>query len=120
MTEHDFYAGFEGEPELILEYRQDGHVRGTIRAWSGYFDQLMARHDPPEDGWRGLALHHHLGTGWNEQATWSDPDPRGTLAIILDAHRKAVDEDVRLFADALVQLLEQCVSNGGAMLWRLE
>jgi hypothetical protein len=71
---HDFYAGFEGEPELRFVRGYASEPRETIRLWSGYFDELM-RHACPVDGaWRGLALPYHLDEGWYSESPWPIPD----------------------------------------------
>lgn len=70
----DLYSGFEGEPEMVFSSSQ-----GSIRTWSGFFDDLMRAISPSESGWAGFALHYHLLTGWREGPSWEDPDPADTL-----------------------------------------
>jgi len=76
MVVHDFYAGFEGEPEYRISLASGRGVEEELHVWSGYFDSLMESLVAIDGQWRGIALHHHVGTGWNELAVrrWSDPD----------------------------------------------
>jgi hypothetical protein len=118
-TDHDFYQGYEGEPELIVELRVARGRKATVRAWNGHFDRLMVLVPPSPEGWTGLALHYHLHTGWQEEHEWVDPDPADTVSK-LRAARPLATGATQLFADGLLSLYEGVVREGGAVVWRLE
>ncbi|MES2638741.1 MAG: hypothetical protein V4850_04645 [Myxococcota bacterium] len=119
-TDHNFYQGFEGEPELIVELRVARARKATVRAWTGYFDELMALVPPSAEGWTGLALHYHLCTGWQEENEWIDPDPADTRSKLDAARDLLSSETARSFADALLSLYGGVVREGGVVVWRLE
>lgn len=116
---HDFYSGFEGEPELVIERRMGEAVCESVHAWIGHFESLMDSFPAPPGGWAGIALHHHMDTGWND-GEWSDPSPGQTSDILEAARRATEDDQARLLADTLIGMYRQAVSKGGAMVWRID
>lgn len=69
----DFYAGFEGEPEVNLV--RQGAARLTLKVWDGYFSQVLDAIEPGDDGqWHGLVLYYHLGTGWYDSEDFEVED----------------------------------------------
>ena len=63
----DFYAGFEGEPEIRFVARIDAAPERIIRLWVGYFDAIMGRVEPTNGRWTGLARPYNLHEGWYER-----------------------------------------------------
>lgn len=116
---HDLYAGFEGEPELIIELRFGGSVDCRLRAWIGYFVELMEAYPPPPGGWSGIAYHHHMYTGWNV-GEWIDPAPATTIEILKQARDACHDARVVSFATLLIQLYERVQASGGNVVWKLD
>ncbi|MCB9766186.1 MAG: hypothetical protein H6739_40800 [Alphaproteobacteria bacterium] len=110
---HDFTTGFEGEPELFFTHRSPNGAASSLHAWEGWFDMLMEGVEPTASGWTGLALHHHLCTGWHEAHEWVDPDPGGTLCMLRQARVTRPDDTLAAFREALLSLLEAAVRDGG-------
>lgn len=117
---YDFYTGFEGEPELIVEGRAANGQLGPVRVWMGYFNELMDRVPPAPSGWTGLALHHHLYTGWNEEPEWIDPDPVDSVLMLAAARVGLPEGVVREMADSLLTVIGETIARGGAVAWRVE
>ena len=69
----DFYAGFEGEPEVT--FVRTGTIEQSLHAWDGYFSQVLEAIEPGTDGqWHGLVLHYHLETGWYDEENFEVKD----------------------------------------------
>ncbi len=62
---HDFYSGFEGEPEIRFRHLENGECVEEVRIWSGDFDAIMDRILPRADGWPVLARHYHCLDAWD-------------------------------------------------------
>ena len=66
---HDYYAGFEGHPELqfVAVYKTEAKA---FRMWMGWFDDIMNHVLPKGGAWTSLALLYHLEEGWFEKSPW--------------------------------------------------
>lgn len=117
---HDFYTGFEGEPEIVIAHLIDGKPNSEVRAWEGYFDRAMSLVSPGASGWSGVALHYHLLTGWDDGRRWIDPDITDTIRKMEDARSLCAEATVRLFLDALLSLLRDAQSQGGEVAFTRE
>ena len=104
----DFYAGFEGEPELL--FFLDGCLR--LRCWEGYVDTLFDA-VAPQHGQTGLAEAYHLDA-WGDEP-WHVTDNVACLAQLRDVRErtdlapKPVSQMERLRL-ALIGLFEEAVS----------
>lgn len=117
---HDFYTGFEGEPEIVIEHVIDGKQISVVYAWIGYFDRVMGLIPPGPSGWSGVALHYHLLTAWESEPRWIDPDIRDTISKMEAARDLCADPTVGLFVDAVVSLLRDAQSQGGEVAFSRE
>ncbi|MCB9689904.1 MAG: hypothetical protein H6735_32995 [Alphaproteobacteria bacterium] len=109
----DLYSGFEGEREIVFSSSQ-----GTIRAWCGYFDELMRHVQPGRHGWEGFARHYHLLTGWIERPSWTDPNPEDTLRQLETV--APLDGEAETFRRELVRLYASSIAAGAALSIREE
>lgn len=75
----NFYAGFEGEPEIQVILGNPVHPIKMIRMWAGHFDSLMSAIEPESGRWTGLALPYHLHEGWYGGSPWRVPNLREVL-----------------------------------------
>ncbi|MAQ14615.1 MAG: hypothetical protein CMN30_07440 [Sandaracinus sp.] len=114
MVIHDFYSGFEGEPECRISLASDRGVEEELHVWSGYFDALMASLVTIDGQWRGVALHHHAHTGWNELGVrrWTDPDVVDSrrqleVALMVLTDSRARDSKAREVGWLWVNLLQR-------------
>jgi hypothetical protein len=109
----DLYSGFEGEPEIVFS-----SPCGVIRAWSGYFDQLMGAILPSDTGWVGFTVHYHLLTGWREGLAWEDPNPTDTLRQLEDI--RGLEGQVEELRRALIYLYTMTIGAGDTITFREE
>ena len=75
----DFYSGFEGEGEIEFIRLCKSGDKDIIRIWDGYFDDVMEKFEPVENGWTGLAYYYNLCEGWNTESPWKIPDVHDAL-----------------------------------------
>lgn len=108
MVKHDFYEGFEGEPEFIATLK-DAHTV-VLSGWIGYFDGVMARVKPGPDGWEGIAAHYHLNTGYYE-TVWRDPNPALTATMVQSVLPHLTGKTLR-FASLFAQIAERAAASG--------
>lgn len=119
FDKYDFYSGFEGEPELVVERRVGDLTYESVHAWIGHLNHLMNSFPVQPGGWSGIAYHHHMDTGWND-GEWLDPSPDQTYDILQAARQTTEDGQARSLADALLGLCRKAMSEGGTMVWRLD
>lgn len=116
----NFYAGFEGEPELVVEAWRDEELLGRVDAWMGYFDTLMEACEAGPDGRHGLSLAYHVQSPWFYEQEWQDPNPRSTVEIVSGALSKVEDPQVRAVGKAIISLASACLEHGGRLFFRVE
>lgn len=111
----DFYSGFEGEPAIVVFARIMGMPCGELRAWSGYFDTLMAR-IPPEDGeWTGIALPYHLQGGWYLGEPWQVPSIAVFIQQWLTVGTSDLSAECQEVHRAILQLASKALAAGGEL-----
>jgi len=66
----DFYKGYEGEPEIVIDLVNQGDVIESISIWEGYFNLILDEVNPDADGWNGLAYYYQMHSGWYEHSPW--------------------------------------------------
>jgi hypothetical protein len=112
MSDQDFYAGFEGEPEIRFVLKRDAKVLRTLRAWIGYFDTIMRKVSPEAEGWTALAREYHTDLGWSEDPPWRVPDVPAAVAQWAGVDLSDLDETARAFHRALLELLNSADQPG--------
>jgi hypothetical protein len=119
-VEYDFYSGFEGELELIVQCRIAGKVRSSVRLCVGDFDRIM-QVVPPADGvWTGIALHYHLDTGFCDYIEWVDDSIGDSLEKMRMALCSIPDPYLRSVVEALILVMEDASGNRGSLVWRYD
>lgn len=105
----DFYAGFEGEPEITLK-RAAGPNTAVLTAWDGYFSRVMDAIAPGTDGrWHGPVLHYHLGTGWYDGDSLEVEAPEAALfaAQLADLDPAGFDTPTAQFHQSLRAFVQE-------------
>ena len=108
----DFYAGFEGEPEIIFYYEDTKGRKVYVKLWIGYFDEMMTAIEPNDDGWKGLAFYYHTHSGWFEEKPWKIPDLAIVLDDLLGLNQSEFEQETRIvYQNILDFLLQAQLSN---------
>ncbi|AUX26719.1 uncharacterized protein SOCEGT47_072890 [Sorangium cellulosum] len=106
-AKRDYYAGFEGEPEVRFHWTGDDGLERAVRLWVGYFDQIMSAIEPEEVGWTGLALPYHLNEGWYDSSPWPIPELESVIEQWRRIDTSRLDEPARAaHAEVLALLIE--------------
>lgn len=124
-TDERYYSGFEGEPEIIFTLSAKGTAYKSIVFWEGYFDDMLRKAEPAEEGWTGIAYYYHVGmfenAHWLENQPWHIDDPvlvvhqlqelaqhqfkwpetRDVLMLLIDLiqHAIAMHEEILVYCD---------------------
>ena len=107
---HDFYSGYEGEPEYV--FRLLGAPTRSIRTWGGYFDAIMKEVTPGPNGWESLAKTYHLDEGWFDESPWGVPDVARAHSQLESVRSGSLDETVRAVHSALCALFLHALTSG--------
>lgn len=70
ILDEKFYDGFEGEPEIIFTLVKEDGDKEEIGIWDGYFNTIMNKIEPKENGWTSLAYYFQLYIGWYDESPW--------------------------------------------------
>jgi hypothetical protein len=105
---HDYYSGFEGEPEIIF-LQKNNTDEEILKLWIGYFDKIMSQVSPGPNGWEALALYYHLHTGWYENDNWRIPEIKEALSQIETV--RLSDKNVELIKKELESFLRKAMLN---------
>lgn len=74
ITDNDtFYAGYEGETEIILSIPNSD----TIHIWEGYFDDIFDTPSLDGNGWKGFTRDFHQMEG-----AFADDNPKTDMNVI--------------------------------------
>jgi hypothetical protein len=111
IHENNFYAGFEGEPELVFSQVANG-CNKILRIWEGHFDTIIQHVSVSTDGnWKGLAYYYHLCLGcWgDDQEDWQIPNMAEALVQLqeIKIHQEDNDAQTAIICDALVEFLKE-------------
>ena len=109
-SEHDFYAGYEGDPEYI--FRIECQPTRSLRIWGGYIDAIMNSVAPGPSGWHSLAKFYHLDEGWFEESPWRIPELSKALDQLQVADFSGLDEQSKRVLAALCELFQVALSEG--------
>lgn len=58
---YDYYKGFEGEEEIILEFKNNPTY--NIHIWCGYFEDIIEEPSLNGKGWKGFTRDFHQDEG---------------------------------------------------------
>lgn len=77
-TDERYYAGFEGEPEIVFIISENGTEYQRFGFWDGYFDDMLREVKPAAEGWTGIAYYYHVGmfadAHWCKDQPWQIDD----------------------------------------------
>lgn len=88
QNDYTFYAGFEGETEIILYLGEDQ----VYHIWKGYFDDIFDTPSLDGDGWTGFTRdYHQLEGAFSLDAGTVEIDPEEYLADLMRYKDKVFD-----------------------------
>ena len=108
--EHDFYGGYEGEPEYI--FRIERQPARSLRIWGGYIDAIMNAVALDPSGWHSLAKFYHLNEGWFEGSPWRIPELSTALDQLQSVESSELDEQQKRVLAALCELFQVALNEG--------
>ena len=111
MEDVNFYRGFEGEPELIFSYQNEGSVR-HFYMWMGYFVDIIDAVEPEPEGWSSLAYCYHLNEGWYDQDNWPIPDLPVAINQIQSIELTQASPGVHQVRSELIAFLQAALAKG--------
>ena len=117
ILDEKYYDGYEGEPEITFTLLKKDGEKEQIGIWDGYFNAIMKKIKPKEEGWTALAYYYNLYTGWYDKSPWPIEnleeayeqlteinkesfefiEEREVLIIILNMLREALDNNYEAF-----------------------
>lgn len=109
----DFYTGFEGEPGIVLFFRESNGQKVLLRMWIGYFDSIMEAIQPNKNGWRGLSYYYHTDTGWFEETPWRIPDLGDALIDLQSVNKTELEQETLVVYQNIFELLQKAHSSDG-------
>jgi len=113
----NFYTGFEGEPEVTLV--RVGAEEHMLKAWDGYFSQVLDAIEPGSDGkWQGLTLYYHLGTGWYDTEEFEVENPLLFASQLLALDTSSLDPTTLRFYYSLLAFVQAAVAQRQELLIR--
>ena len=107
---HDFYSGYEGEPEYI--FCIETQPSRCLRIWGGYIDAIMRAVAPGPSGWHSLAKFYHLDEGWFDGSPWLIPELSRALQQLQSIDSSKLDEQSKRVFIALCELLQVALDLG--------
>jgi hypothetical protein len=106
----DFYAGFEGEPEVT--FVRTGNREYSLRSWDGYFSQVLDAIEPGVDSkWHGLVLHYHLETGWYDEEEFEVEDVELFATQLATLNTFSFEPATNRFYEALCLFVQSAAAN---------
>jgi hypothetical protein len=112
--QHDFYSGYEGEPEIRFVKKDTGGEE-SLRLWIGYFDRIMHQVKPLPDGWHELALHYHMATGWYDEENWKIPNLADALSQLATVRASDLDDSTTKVKQACESLIARAIDENSAV-----
>ncbi|HDK7166200.1 TPA: hypothetical protein PTV44_000002 [Clostridium botulinum] len=70
MIDDKYYVGFEGEPEVVIYYKEKDMKKNGMKIWIGYFQYLLdaSISNTIENG--GLVKNYMNQDGWYDESPW--------------------------------------------------
>lgn len=108
-----YYAGYEGEPEIMIESENKDMQR--LHIWEGYFDDLLREPKTDGNGWIGFTRDYHQCEGAfgddSEAIITNLPEYLDDLKLYADSRFEYAE--TRDVYNLLYSWLEDVIKNGG-------
>lgn len=100
----NFYEGYEGNPELDI-YTLIGDEKVGIQMWDGYFDEIMTKIEPGNEGWQSLAYYYNMNEGWYDDSPWKIPNNTEALNQLETVELRELDDISRKILTSMIELI---------------
>lgn len=115
-TDERYYEGFEGEPEIVFIVSHNGTEYKRVGSWEGYFDDMLQRVKPEQEGWTGLAYYFHVGMyedeQWLKDRPWHVSDLHLALRQLREIERDRLEfKDTAHVLELLIELIKNAIDN---------
>lgn len=118
-----YYAGFEGEPEIRLIYK-DSDESYILKIWNGYFDTLLDCLVQIESAQSNILSEYYAHEGWYEESPWEVKNIRENLQLftsfdinnLTEEEAKSLTNILPVIPDLkndIIILLERAVNGNG-------
>lgn len=111
IISNKYYIGFEGEPEIQFIYKKACNTYKTI-IWEGYFDEIMTKLVPEEEGWTGLAYYYNMYLGWYEESPWIIDDLQMAIKQLNTIQYEALSDEASEILKMLCNIINDAIDNG--------
>ena len=106
-NKHDFYTGFEGEPEYI--FLIDSAPTRRLRIWSGYVDSILMALEAKKPEWVSIFKFYQLEEGWFDESPWVVPDVQIAFEQLTLLHSSELEGAVQSVYLALCTLFQEAI-----------
>lgn len=100
----NFYDGYEGNPEIAI-YTLINDEKVGIQMWDGYFDEIMTKIEPEDEGWQSLAYYYNMNGGWYEDSPWKIPNNTEALDQLETISLSGLDDAPRKILTGMLELI---------------
>ena len=108
VQQHDFYIGFEGEPEYT--FRHTNEQDRLVRMWGGHFDAIMAEVCAGVSRMSSLSKFHQLCEGWFNESPWVVPNVAEALSQLQSVDVSHLEGEIQKVHAALYQLFQDSLA----------
>lgn len=74
MINNKYYDGFEGEPEIVIYFKEGNKEKKGFRIWIGYFEYLLGASLLKEIKAGGILESYINQNGWYDESQWRIKD----------------------------------------------
>ncbi|WP_314591081.1 hypothetical protein [Paenibacillus terrigena] len=99
-----YYAGFEGEPEIIFMY-ENSNERQVLKLWNGYFETLLdclVQQTPVHEG---ILHEYYIHEGWYEESPWEIKNVEKEIQLFKSFVTNEITEEVIKESSNIIPIL---------------
>lgn len=115
---YDFFSGFEGNDEFIIEIRDDkDHIKTNINIWIGYINEIFIHIiNNEKDDLKGIPLIYNTEIGgWYEKDDWELIDVIGFLNQLKKIDTEKVSKRSEEVVKVLLKIINLSIKNNNSV-----
>ncbi|WP_207655827.1 hypothetical protein [Vallitalea okinawensis] len=113
---HNYYKGFEDEPEIQFTCSYSKDRSKVLKIWNGYFDNIMNAIQPEVSGWTSIAYYYHLHEGWYKESPWRIQDIDSAVMQFKKVDIGVLDRITQKVLNDILELLIEAQANNETVL----